>query len=328
MVLVLCSVSSWKASWGYGDRWTLMSLASSMIPLLGLNAIRNGALRGMREVFFAQLPELLGRPGIHLVVVCGLLLFNALNPVTAIFSQITSVAVALLIGVYLLRRVSPASLREAGPVYKVGEWRKALVPFTLLSTVSMLNAEIGILLLGMMGNSEGVAAMRIAQSGAQIVSFSLIIVNMVIAPHITRAHQENNQRQLQLLSRQSARMALMAALPFALPMIFFGRPIIDFVYGAAYVESVVIPLSILAVGQVINVAFGSVGLFLTMTGHEGDTLKGQIFAIIANIAAALVLIPLLGAVGAAAAAVLGLLIWNIVLAFKFAQRLKLRPTIL
>ncbi|WP_018995113.1 polysaccharide biosynthesis C-terminal domain-containing protein [Thioalkalivibrio sp. ALJ2] len=88
------------------------------------------------------------------------------------------------------------------------------------------------------------------------------------------------------------------------------------------------PLAILAFGQLVNVAFGSVGMFLTMSGYERETLMGHLVALAVNAATAVALIPLLGVIGAAIAVTIGLLTWNVVLAVKFVQRLQLRPTAL
>ncbi|WP_187367480.1 polysaccharide biosynthesis C-terminal domain-containing protein, partial [Haloferax sp. KTX1] len=70
-----------------------------------------------------------------------------------------------------------------------------------------------------------------------------------------------------------------------------------------------------------------VGLFLTMTGFERETLLGHLAGLIVNVSASLILIPSYGAQGAAYAAAAGLLTWNTVLAFKVYRRLQLRPGI-
>ena len=69
-----------------------------------------------------------------------------------------------------------------------------------------------------------------------------------------------------------ARAALLFSLPVAFASDSFWRPIIQVIYGDAYIGSVALPLAILAMGQLVNVIFGSVGMFLTMAGFEKDTL--------------------------------------------------------
>lgn len=315
-----------QPQWRSDDRWTLLLIAVFMVPLLGLSSVRSSTLRGLRHVFYAQLPELLARPGLHLVIAGALLAVGMLNPLTALFSQILATAGAYLLGAWILRRRRPAELSDVLPDYRHGEWGRALLPFTLLAAVGTVNGQIGVLVLGFLGGDPDVAALRVAMSGAMLVATSLAIVNMVIGPHITHAQQNNDKARLQRLSRQSARAALIVALPIALPLILFGATLIRLVFGEAYVEMAVWPLAILAAAQLVNVAFGSVGLFLTMSGYERDTLLGQVIALIMNALVAVILVPVFGAVGAALSVAIGLLTWNGILAARFVQRLGFRPT--
>lgn len=328
MAVAIILLAVRNASWASDDRWTLLFLATLLLPLLGFNALRSGTLRGLRNVFYAHLPEMLARPGLHLIIVCGLMLSGVLNPATALASQIIATAFALGIGGWFLWRLKPVSVTQAQPDYRHKEWTYALLPFTLLSAVGTLNGEIGILLLGWLGDSEDIAALRVAMSGAVLVAMPLSIVNMVIGPYISRAHQDNDKSGLQRLSRQSARAALATALPIALPLIFFGGPIVQFVFGDVYRDTATLPLLILSIGQLVNVGFGSVGMFLTMSGYERDTLSGQIVALLVNATAALILIPSFGAVGAALSVAIGLVTWNLILAMLIIKRLGLRPSAL
>jgi O-antigen/teichoic acid export membrane protein len=330
-VVMIAAIAIWayfKATWAVDDRWTLLLLSSLLLPLLALNALRTSILRGLRCVMSAQLPESLARPGLHLLIVVVLLVNGFLNPATALIGQIIATGLAFLLGVWLLRRAMPARVQNVQPVYQNKAWGRALPPFIMLSVVATLNGEIGILALGWLGTDAEVGALRVAQSGAMLVALSLTIVNLVIGPHITRAYQDNDWSRLQRLSKQSARVALAVSLPIALPMIFLGGPIISLIFGEAYREVATWPLSILAAGQLVNVAFGSVGLFLTMTGYERDTLNGQIIALVVNAIAAIILIPQFGALGAACSVTIGLVTWNAALAISFIKRLGFQPSAL
>ena len=326
IIFVLGGIAVFRAEWRLDDRWTLLLLGLVMLPFLGLNALRGATLAGLGNVVKAQVPELLVRPGMHLAIAALLLAGGQLNPASAIISQTAAAAIAFAVGILLLRKHWPTQAQGVTRAYRDRAWASAWAPFTLLAAAGMLNSQIGILLLGWLGTDAQVAALRIADRGAQIVAMSLMVVNLVIAPHITRAYRDGDQRRLQRLCTQSARAALAVALPIALPLILFSEPIIDYVFGTEYVTLSSTPLIILAAAQVVNVAFGSVGMFLTMSGHEKDTLTGQTAALFLNVLAALILIPALGAEGAAYAAAIGLVTWNIILSVRLIQRLGLRPS--
>jgi O-antigen/teichoic acid export membrane protein len=328
--ILVGGLAIWKAGWRLDDRWTLLLLGLTALPFLGLNAVRSGILAGLRRVVLGQLPELFVRPFVLLFIPGLLLLTGLLNPLTAIAAFILAAGLAFAVGVVLMRRTYPGS---GGRVVQVGategkRWRQAWVPFALMVAAGSLNAQIGIIVLGWLSNDAQVAAMQIAERGAMMVSLSLAVVNLVIGPHITQLHHSGDKARLQMLSRKSARLALLVALPIALPLIFWGAPILRFAFGMEYVELTTFPLAIMAVGQIINVAFGSVGMFLTMSGFERDTLLGQVAALFVNVIAAVLLVPVFGAVGAALATAIGILVWNLVLFFLVMKRLNIRPAII
>lgn len=327
VIVVAGGAALWFADWRIDDRWTLLLVGLVALPLLGLNGVRAGVLAGLRRVVQGQFPDLFVRPLVLLVVAAALLIAGSLTPLTAVVAFLAGAAMAFAVGVVLLKRTFPESEGETPPSDTVRnrQWLRAWMPFTLLVAASTLNAQIGILLLGWLSTADQVAAMQVAERGAMMVVLSLAVVNLVIGPHITQVHRSGDRAKLQALSRQSARMALVVALPMALPLIFFGGPILSVVFGAEYAEIATLPLAILAVAQLINVGFGSVGMLLTMSGFERDTLLGQAVALFVNVVAAVLLIPPLGVVGAAIAAGIGLVVWNAVLAVLVARRLKMRP---
>lgn len=324
----LAAIATSQATWQINDRWTMLIIAVFALPFIGLNALRAGMLAGLRRVVVAQLPELMVRPGVQLVVAGIILLYGVFNPATAILSYVVATLLAFLVGAALLNRAKPLEIKTGVACENSRDWLSAWLPFSLLVATSTLNAQIGILLLGWLGSNAEVAALQVADRGALLVVLSLSIVNMVIGPYITRAYREGDFTQLQLLSRQSARLALMIATPIAFCLIVFAAPIINIAFGVEYVNIATTPLIILSVAQLVNVAFGSVGKLLTMSGYERDSLYGQFVSLLVNVITAVLLIPELGAVGAAYAAAIGLITWNILLAIKVKSRLGLRPPLL
>jgi O-antigen/teichoic acid export membrane protein len=123
-------------------------------------------------------------------------------------------------------------------------------------------------------------------------------------------------------------MALLVALPIAVPLIFFGAPILAFVFGEEYAEIATLPLAILAIGQVINVTFGSVGRLLVMSGYERHSLLGQAFSLVVVGVLGVFLIPEFGALGAAVSIAIGILIWNLILGTQVYLLLRIRPGVI
>lgn len=326
VLLVLFGLAAAHQSSGAGiDRWVLLVLGALIIPVLGFSAIQGAALRGLGFVLQGQLPELLVRPGVHVLVAALLATVGLLRPATAIMSQVLASACALAARSRFLRAKLPAALRTVSPTSRRKEWVGAWVPFTLLMATGILNDRLGLLLVGWLSSDSQVGGLNVAIRGAQLGALPLVVVGLVIAPHITRAHREGDFRRLQGLYRRSAQAALAFALPVAVPLIIFATPILDFTFGAGYGNVGANALAILAAAQLLNVAFGCVGLFLVMTGFERETLLGQACALLVNVAMGLVLIPRLGATGAACSAATALMTSNVVFAVMLSRRLHIRP---
>jgi O-antigen/teichoic acid export membrane protein len=71
-----------------------------------------------------------------------------------------------------------------------------------------------------------------------------------------------------------------------------------------------------------------VGALLNMTGHERDTMNGMIVAMVVNVGLNLVLAPLYGMAGAAAATATSVLVWNILLRKAVLKRLLIESSAL
>ena len=328
IIVTVGGIAAWLTGLRVDDRWTLLLIGLVALPLLGLNAVRAGILAGLRRVVLGQLPDLFVRPLVLLFVAGVLLVAGCLNPLTAVVAFVAGAALALVIGTLLLGHTFPEPQGTSPPMdaTQKSQWMRAWMPFTLLMAASTLNAQIGILLLGWLTTNEEVAAMQVAQRGSMLLVFSLAVVNLVIGPHVAQLHRSGDRDRLQGLSRYSARMALLVTLPIALPLIFFGAPILRIVFGAEYAAIATLPLAILAVGQVINVAFGSVGLLLIMSGHENDPLWTQGASLLVTIFVAIVLIPKFFATGAAIAVALGVVLSNILQAIMVFYRIRVVPT--
>ncbi|MCK2150076.1 oligosaccharide flippase family protein [Marinobacter alexandrii] len=328
IIIVVVTIGVVNTSdWSAGGRWILLLMILPAVPLLGLNAVRLGILTGLRKVISGQIPDLFVKPVALLVVVGAFATGGVLTPSTGVLSYVLSAAIAYIVGFVLLNRAVSAHWYEKKQLAQSQSrsLTKAWVPFTLLVAANTLNTQIGILVLGWLSTDKQVAAMQIAAQGGMVVALSLTIVNQVIGPYVTQIYHAGDKDRLLAISRSSVRFALLLATPLALLLITCGEFIIEIVFGIQYVSIGVLPLAILAIAQFVNVAFGSVGTFLTMSGYERDTLLGQVSGLVSSSVASLILVPMYGATGAAIAVALGTIVWNGVLAIQVSRRIGIRP---
>lgn len=309
-------------------KWALLSIALLIVPFGGLAAVRTGTIKGLGLPAYAELPEQVIKPIVMLSFFGFLSWLGILDAKTAIWSQVGGASLIFLIASWMFFRVQPYEAKGVAADYQLKHWKGALLPFSLIALVNTFNAQIGITLLGFLSTDDQVAAMRVAERGGQLVVLSLTLVNMVIAPYIVRAHREGDKDLLQNLAKNSARGSFILALPIAVTLIFGGERLIRLAFGEDYSSISYWPIVIIALGQLVNVFFGSVGHFLSMSGYEKDTLKGQVSAVIVNMALCAFLVPLFGAIGAAIGIAVGLFSWNFLLFLMVRRRIGINSTAL
>ncbi|MBM7333634.1 polysaccharide biosynthesis C-terminal domain-containing protein [Alloalcanivorax marinus] len=308
------------------NQWKLLSIAILIIPVMGLNAVRNGIIKGLGYPSYSELPGNFIQPTVLLAVLFAFIFYLDLTVERAIKAQVISYTVTFFIATIIFLFIKPKIRKSEKAVFRIKEWGSALVPFTFIALMSTFSAQVGILLLGLLGTHEQVAAMRIGERGAQFVVLSLAIVNLVISPYIVKAFKSGNKKELQKLAKYTARGALFVAAPLAIVLIIFGKEIVTLLFGGEYAGASYWPLAILCVGQVVNVYCGSVGNLLSMSGHERDTLVGQSLSLIVSMLLCVILIPIFGAVGAATGVSIGLITWNILLMFSVSKRLGIKSS--
>jgi O-antigen/teichoic acid export membrane protein len=301
-----------------------------LLAVLALGNLRGAALRGLDRVIAGQLPELIVRPAGFLAVatLCLLVAPASFAPPWAMAAHLAGAVLAFAAGILLLAGTAPPETAPGRPpAYRTRAWLASALPLALIAGLQLVSANTDIVMLGFFAPRDDVGVYRVAVQGSSLVAFGLYAVNMVASPRMARAHQEGDDESLQRLATHAARVALVAAVPAVAVLGAFGGPILGLVFGDDFRRGAAV-LFVLALGQLVNAAFGSVGTLLKMTGHERDVAAGAGVAALVNVTLNLVLIPLLGMMGAALATVVTFLTWNGLLWRAVRRRLGIGSTAL
>jgi O-antigen/teichoic acid export membrane protein len=249
----------------------------ALILLVALSNLRGAALRGLQHIFEGLLPEQMLLPGFFILLLGGTILFarSSLSPALAMALQVAAAALAFFFGAILLWRATPVLVRDAVPVYQNRRWFLSTLPLAFVDGMSILNNQIGIVILGMFAQPADVGLFRVAFQISGLTSVGLVAINMVVAPQFAQMYANGDTKQLQHLATTSARMVLMLTLPLALFFLLAGKPTLNIFFGTEYGPAYV-PLVIMIIGQLVNSATGSVGYLLNMSGHERDTAFGMV----------------------------------------------------
>lgn len=316
MLAVVAGVFAWYFS-GHFSALQLKTFVwgLALIPLIALGTLRGAALQGLRSVVQGQLPEQVVRPAllILMVLVIGFFAGGKIKADEAMALHALAAGCGFAIGAWLLWREQPSQVAaRPPPVYELRRWLASTLPLALLAGTQVITNQTDVVMLGIFASAQDVGVYRVAAQGATLVSLAFAALGIAAMPHLARLYTKGDMCRFQRLATVSAGAALLVALPILLAFLLFGDTILGTVFGARYVNGGKV-LSILASAYFVNVGFGMVGRLLNMAGYEHDTAKGVGVAAVCNVVLNVILIPLYGMTGAAAATAISMLVWNIVL---------------
>lgn len=323
LIAGLVAWSLWK---GNNAQIEAFLWALILMPLIAFGNLRGATLRGLRKVVQGNFPEQIVRP---LIVVSLLVLSLTLNweitPKIAVQYTLIGSLLAFIVGASMLMRIFPHEAKTVSAQRESSLWLKSLIPLTIFSSLNIVNNQMGIILLGVLGTPEDMAFFRVAFQGAALVPFGLLVLNAVLAPHIVHLYEAGEKLKLQHMLTTSARVALVLTIPLVSVFVLWGDVFVAVLFGEAYLPAVSV-LLVLTAGQLVNVVAGSVGLVLNMLGHEMETVKASIGSLIINVVLAVLLIPQMGVSGGAIAVAVSMSFWNIRLIFRTHAITGLNPT--
>lgn len=165
-------------------------------------------------------------------------------------------------------------------------------------------------LLGVWADSESVGIYGVAKRTALLTSFMLVAVNTIVAPKFAELYAQGDRRALSALARNVAKLMTLAATPILLAFVIVPNWVLG-IFGSDFVAGAPV-LTILALGQFVNVATGSVGYLLMMTGHEKLMRNNTVASAALNVALNAILIPKYSIIGAAVATAISLATMNLI----------------
>lgn len=295
--------------------------AFALIPLMSLSALRSATLLGFRHPVLARLPEDLIRPlglTVTVLVMAFFLSPRAHTPSAVVVANLLITGFAFLVGSWFLYVTGPKAVRTEQAAFSNRTWIRTALPFMMASTTLIVVRETDVLMLGMLAPAADVGVYRVASQGATLVVLLSTVVNAVISPHIARLFEARDHGNLRRLCRASSMIATIGAIPVLAVYLLLGESLLAAVFGAEF-ERGFTPLVILSCGYLIYAFMAPVGPLLSMTGHAWEATAGVALAAIVNIILNFVLIPSHGAVGAASASIVAIVLMHVFLGY-FAYR--------
>jgi O-antigen/teichoic acid export membrane protein len=310
---------------GLEINWWLLSLVT--LVMLSITSISQASLQGLKKIVYSQVAEKAIRPLLMIIVLVAFFYSGkmiALNQM--IWINIAVIGIAAVVALLLLQKSLTTGVKPVKPRFENSIWISSSASFFLLNLLYILNSRVDIFLLGLFQTNEQVGAYNIALRLSEIIGFSLVIINFVLAPVVAMLYETGEMTRLQKIVTRCSRVVLLVGSSALIVLLVFRREILLFFEVDSLAAQTA--LIILCAGQFVNVFFGSVGTLLTMTGFQKFSIIGLAVSIVIHILLNVILTPEFGLTGTAIAAASSLFVWNFLMCLFVNRKLRIKTTVL
>ncbi len=310
-----------------GDTYVLNALGLLLVGVLGFMHISAAILRGFERVFLGGLPDGVIRQVTFLLIVFIASHFTSITPTHVMGFHLLATCCALVWAIYMIRRycrplVNQLNMHESRFESKV--WLGAIMPLSLAYGISLINGNIDIFMLGILGGS--LAEVGVYQVAMKISSIALVgqsILYMIMSPIIANQYASHGVLAIEEIVSYTTRLTLIFTALFLLAFQLFGSELMAVLYGQDFSSASQLTI-IRCYGYIFAAALGPVTVVLNMTGHEGTIPRIVGITAIMNITLNFFLIPTHGAIGAAVATAITVFFSHLWMWFQVRRSIGLR----
>jgi O-antigen/teichoic acid export membrane protein len=304
---------------GYGR---LIALAAAGLPFIALTSVYLGATRGLGQMRQTLYVFWIGQP-VAWIALAGAAIAAGGAAEAVVLAYDASWLLAAAAAWALWRREAagftgrPATRSEVQDALRYGLPR---APAALFAQ-AIFWADLWVLAAFERGTELDAyaAAARISQ----VLLLFLTSVSLVLSPFAADLHARGERARLEELFSRSTRWALAATLPLLI-VLFVGADDVLQAFSGRF-EAGEGALRILLLGQLANVATGSVGFILIMTGFTGLDLLDNLLGVVVLAALAATLTAAFGIEGTAIAAAASIAALNAVRLLQVRRLVGIQP---
>jgi O-antigen/teichoic acid export membrane protein len=316
----------WGADWLAGQALGQPAAAAPLrvfaliMPLAAVSAVLWAVARSLGSLTFITYQFLIG-PGLFaaLVIPVGLYQGDATGLTWALAGSYLLPLAPLWVHHHHLTRF----MRAVAPRALIGPVLSFAGLGALLWLVEFASRNLDLVIVGRLLDSAQAGIYNIASRNATLSHMVLVAFNTFFSPTVSALTSTHRLPALQNIFRRASLWILIVGAPLVALTVALAEPLMrlfgaDFTAGAS-------PLVILSLGQLFNIGTGLVATALLMAGWQTVVLVCHIGSLVVTATLCLVLVPLWGLNGAAAAMSLSVVLLNLTLSVWGYRRLGLSP---
>jgi len=307
LVAIIAIHFGWLKVPGYTSEWHIVVVA--LLPVGVLLVVCSGFLQGLKHVVAAELLANTVRPICAISSLTLIWMIGQQASVSAVIHAYFFASVVSLILISLFAwRVTPTTLARSQSAFDIRLWLRTAVGFAGILIASAIHERTDILIMSFTSQPAELAIYAVAARFAQTVILAITAVGVVMAPRLVEKLEDlrnGKTREVQILVRQTAWiMVIVSSLAFI--SFYLLAPIFLQLLGAQYTDAYK-PLLILVGSAILITAFGPALVVATFCAETTIALSSIALGIVVNATCNLLLVPELGASGAAIATSTGYL---------------------
>ncbi|MFL7053369.1 hypothetical protein BCS65_19985 [Vibrio cyclitrophicus] len=189
--------------------------------------------------------------------------------------------------------------------------------------LTQIGLYFGQIYLGYVGQEGELSGFVVAQKISLFAGVVLIAANKFASPKMAKAHAIGDIQGLKDIYFKTSAFVSAVSFPITLIIVFSSSEILGF-FGERFIDFA-LPLYILVFGQFINLATGSIGYLMMMTGGAKTYRNVLLICTVISVLLTIILVPCYGAIGAAiglSALLIGSNLTTLVLVLRKYQLLK------
>jgi O-antigen/teichoic acid export membrane protein len=307
-LVILFAAGPLSHAFGESGSKTALEFAALALPFVALSQVYLGGTRGLKIMRHTLLIYWAGQPlAWILLMAVGWVASKTVGMSVLAYavSWILATLAAFVVWRKETAKFSPALPAEPGEVRELIRYGAPRAPASLLAQL-LFWTDYFVLARYVPTGELGVyaAAIRLGQA---LVLF-LVAVNYMFSPFVADLYARGERDKLNGLYQALTWWMVAGTIPLVLLLAVAPGPALQ-LFGAHF-ETGSTPLRILLIGQLVNVATGSVGFILVMVGRTVWDLAVYSVSFALDLGAAFLLAPHLGARGAAVAQMIALVVSN------------------
>lgn len=285
-----------------------LKIAAFSIPFFSLLMLNIEYIRGLKNLKVSESLRSLSIPMLNmlLLLIAASLSDDKDMPIYTYAVAMLLTSIVSIAFIYVRLKKIRIDSRDS---FKKRELINTSIPMlmTLLSTFIM--GDVSLWFLQAFTTAKEVGVYNIIIKVSALIGLVLMVVNTISAPKFSELYWAKEYETLKKVIAQSTKLIFLASLGLSLVLIVLKEWILS-VFGAEFVVGSD-ALVILIMAQLVNAVTGSVGLFLSMTGHQKILRNIIVATMMIGLVLNYLIIPVYGVYGAAIVSLLSSIIANL-----------------